>query len=445
MSKRQGRRLLIVDDDASIRAALAERLGARGYRVSTATDGQAALDALRAGFDLALLDLNLPRTDGLSVLRTLREEGLDPTVVVITAHGSVAKAVEAMRLGAYDFLEKPFEPAVLEEALRRASERAGLLRDNRALRGDLVQDGAVVADPRMRQLFETARRAAESDASVLLLGESGTGKEVLARRIHEWSARSDGPFVAVNCAALSDALLESELFGHEKGAFTGAHARHVGKLELAHGGTLFLDEIGDTTPGFQVKLLRALQERSFERVGGNHVVECDLRLLSATHRDLAQEVERGAFREDLYYRVRVIALELPPLRQRPADVPALAEHFLRKIGTELGRPHLSLSDAFRRVLQAYDWPGNARELRNAIERAAVLAQEDVLEPDDLPPELLESGDRKTQEGFHGRVAAFRRRLLEETLNEHGGNQTRAANALGLQRSYLARLIKKYGI
>ncbi len=437
-------RLLIVDDDAAIRAALAERFAARDYAVSTATSGAEAVERVRSGVELALLDLMLPRGDGLWVLGKLREEGLTPTVVVITAHGSIAKAVEAMRAGAYDFLQKPFEAELVEETLRRALERTRLLTENRALRAAQPRDGLVVADPAMERVLGLARKAARSDATVLLLGESGTGKEVLAREIHRASARADGPFVAVNCAALAESLLESELFGHEKGAFTGAHAARAGCIEAAHGGSLFLDEIGDTSPALQGKLLRVLEERTFRRVGGQRELAADLRVIAATNHDLRARVAAGSFREDLYYRLNVIALELPPLRERPRDVAALAHHFLAILAHEVKRPGLALADETLARLAAHAWPGNVRELRNVLERAVVLAEGEVLQPHDLPEEFHASTG-PSADGFHGRVEAFRCELIRQTLAEAGGNQSEAARRLGLQRSYLARLIKKHGL
>ena len=366
-------------------------------------------------------------------------------------------AILAVRRGAYDFLEKPFDPKRLEETVARAAERTRLLAANRALVAATPTRELVFEDPAMERVAGLADRAAASSATVLLLGESGTGKEVLARRVHETSPRREGPFVAVNCAALSETLLESELFGHEAGAFTGATRRRAGKIEASHGGTLFLDEIGDTTPGFQKRLLRVLQEHRFERVGGDRSIEVDLRCIAATNRDLKAMVEAGTFREDLYYRLNVIALELPPLRARRGDVRRLAEHFCAHFAIALGRPGLSLGGAAHAALAAHDWPGNVRELRNVLERAAVLAEGTEITPLDLPPELCATLDGGASEhggpsdsagpcaGFHAQVEAFRKRLLADTLAAHDGHQTRAAESLGLQRSYFARLLKKYDL
>ncbi len=421
-------RILIVDDDPHIRQALVDRFAARKFEVSHAGSGREAFAKIvREQPDVVLLDLQLPEGDGLSVLRRLREEGVEATVVVITAFGSVDKAVQAMKEGAYDFVQKPFEPSLIEETVRRALERTSLKRTVRATPAapPIIGLASIVA---------IAEKAAKSDATVLLLGESGTGKEVVARFIHR-----SGPFVAVNAAALAETLLESELFGHEKGAFTGAQARRAGKFELAHGGTIFLDEIGDISPGMQAKLLRVLQERAFERVGGTDTLTVDVRVIAATNRDLKKRVTEGKFREDLFYRLNVLSISLPPLRERRADVRPLAEHFLREL-----RPAARFAPDVLEALERYDWPGNVRELRNAIERATALLEGEEIAPGDLPPEVLLSATL-TPDSFHGQVEDFRRRLIRETLARFGGNQTKAAEALRLQRTYLARLLRQLGI
>ncbi|HLY09176.1 MAG TPA: sigma-54 dependent transcriptional regulator [Planctomycetota bacterium] len=421
-------RLLVVDDDAHIRQALVDRFAARKFDVHSAGSGREALTRITNEHpDVVLLDLQLPEGDGFWVLKQLREEGAETTVVVITAFGTVDKAVQAMKEGAYDFIQKPFEPALVEETVRRALERSSLRRTVRAQAAEPVVIGLAAA-------LETAKKAAKSDATVLLLGESGTGKEVIARTIHR-----SGPFVAVNAAALAETLLESELFGHEKGAFTGAVARRAGKFELAHGGTLFLDEIGDITPALQAKLLRVLQERAFERVGGTETITVDVRVIAATNRDLRKRVAEGAFREDLFYRLNVLSITLAPLRERRADIRPLAEHVLREL-----KPGVAFGPGVMEAFERYDWPGNVRELRNAIERAVALHEGEAIGPGDLPPELLLSGSLPP-DSFHGQVEDFRRRLIRETLARFGGNQTRAAEALKLQRTYLARLIRQLGI
>ncbi|MFT5079568.1 MAG: two-component system response regulator AtoC [Bacteroidia bacterium] len=438
-------RLLIVDDDQAILDSLAERFEARGYKVTTAETGADAV-ACADGTDVMLLDLQLPAGDGLWVLERLAEVETAPSVVVITAHGTVGRAVEAMKSGAYDFLEKPFAAVRVEEAVARAWERSKLLTSNRVLRGEATAPGFIYADSAMKAIVEVARRAAASTATVLILGQSGTGKEVMARAIHSWSDRADGPFVAVNCAAISESLLESELFGHEAGAFTGAESRRMGRIESSHGGTLFLDEIGDTSPAFQKRLLRVLQERSFERVGGTKSIDVDLRCIAATNKDLKAQVATGSFREDLFYRLHVIALELPTLAKRRADIGLLARHFVQRFGLQLGRPNLHMAPACLAALEAYGWPGNIRELSNVIERAAVLSLQDEIQVDDLHPDIGTPALHAAEpSGFHAQVETFRRETLAAALKRHDGHQTKAAASLFLQRSYFARLLKKYGL
>ena len=372
-------RLLVVDDDVSIADALAERFRARGYSVDVA-HGPSAAEALlgRRPPDVVLCDLQMPEGDGgLGVLRAIRRLGVEATVVVITAYGTIAGAVEAMREGAWDFVEKPFDPDRIEEVVRRAAAHQALRSENRALRA--ARSAAVqpmAADPAMQQVLALANKVAGTDSTVLLTGESGTGKEVLAQTIHAASDRADGPMVAVNCAALSDALLESELFGHEKGAFTGADRRRVGRVEIADRGTLFLDEIGDVSPAFQTRLLRVLQEQCFERVGGATTIDVDIRVIAATNKDLEKAVRDGTFREDLYWRLKVFPIAIPSLRERVEDIVPLAAHFAatldpRRAGS--GKVPQIAGDA-RRALRAYTWPGNVRELRNVIERALVAVR-----------------------------------------------------------------------
>ncbi|HUR29349.1 MAG TPA: sigma-54 dependent transcriptional regulator [Planctomycetota bacterium] len=445
MTRSEGIRLLIVDDDKSIREALRERLAPRGYSITTAASGREALERLRAGVDVALLDLALPHGDGLSVLRVAAEEELDATIIVITAYGTIERAVEAMRLGAYDFLPKPFAPGLVEEALRRAEERSGLRRLAQAQALSADESTVIAGTPAMVELFAAVRKAAASDATVLLCGESGTGKEILARELHRASPRAAGPFVALNCAALPESLLESELFGHEKGAFTGAHTRRVGRIEAAHGGTLFLDEIGDTPPAFQARLLRVLQERAFARVGSSTEISVDLRVVAATHRRLRDEIAAGRFREDLYFRLNVIALDVPPLRERVADIAPLARAFAERAAREAGRSGACIAPDALRALEAWSWPGNVRELENAVERASVLSESGEITLEDLPPEIALGADPEQPTAFHARVEVFRASVIREALAQHAGSPTQAARALGLQRTYLARLIRKYGL
>ena len=445
-------RILVVDDDTDIRTILADRLAARGHDVVEAGDGLQALEiSARDLPDLMLLDLDLPGADGFTVLERLRQETLPPTVVVITAFGTIEKAVEAMRRGAYDFIPKPFQPGHVELTVQKALERNELREENRALRAALPGGKMLVgASVPLRDLMERARKAAESKSTVLLLGESGTGKEVLARSIHAWSPRSARPFVAVNCVALSEELLESELFGHEKGAFTGAHQQKPGKFELANRGTIFLDEVGDIRESLQAKLLRVLQEHEFERVGGTKPIRVDIRVLAATNRDLEEAVNTGRFREDLYYRLNVVRLRLPPLREHPEDIPDLALHFLRKYAAETGKAIEGISPGAMELLRAHRWPGNVRELENAIERAVVLGSGSAIAADDLGLRISTDGRTSTVETvqvgpFHDGVETFKKHLIRRALEEAKGNQTRAAELLGLQRTYLARLIKNLNL
>jgi DNA-binding NtrC family response regulator len=357
-----------------------------------------------------------------------------------------------MKKGAYDFVTKPLDPQHFAIVLAKALERQAL-RDANALLSSELGDryAAIVGDSsQMAEVLDVVRRAAPSGATMLLLGESGTGKEVVARAIHRWSDRRDQPFVVVNCVALSEELLESELFGHEKGAFTGAHQQKRGKLEVAHRGTVFLDEIGDIRPALQAKLLRVLQDQTFERVGGTRPIRTDVRFVAATNRDLRAAVRDGLFRLDLFYRLNVLSVTLPPLRERAGDVPALAQHFLERYRRELKRDQLGLTPEALTCLRRYAWPGNVRELENVIERAAVLADGPDVTPRDLPAEIRETGladglPREAARTYHAAVEEFKRGLLASTLRRTNGNRTRAARLLGLQRTYLARLIRDLGL
>src|SRR5262245_50545009 len=446
-------RVLLVDDDPDFCEALSDRLRSLGFQVSVADRGTEALRLCREEPPaIVLLDLVLPGMDGMVVLETIRREEPDVVVVVITGHGTIARAVEAMKKGAYDFVSKPVDARHLEIVLGKALERQAL-RDANALLSSEVGDryAAIVGDsPQMRAVLDTARRAAPSGATLLLLGESGTGKEVIARAIHRWGRRGDQPFVVVNCVALSEELLESELFGHEKGAFTGAHQQKRGKLEVAHGGTVFLDEIGDIRPVLQAKLLRVLQDQTFERVGGTRPIQTDVRFVAATNRDLRAAVRDGLFRLDLFYRLNVVSVTLPPLRERAGDVPALAQHFLERYRRELKRELRAVTPDALAALRRYTWPGNVRELENVIERAAVLADGPDVTPRDLPGEIREAGltEGMTPEAartYHAAVEEFKRGLIASTLRRTSGNRTRAARLLGLQRTYLARLSRDLGL
>jgi DNA-binding NtrC family response regulator len=456
-------RVLVVDDDPSIRKIIADRMRAQGHEVEVAVDGEAALEAV-ARFDpeLMLLDMKMPKLDGFEVLEALRRTESPPEVVMITAHGNIERAVRAIQTGAADFIAKPFEAAHLDHIVSRVLQAAGLRQRLQHLQTQLSDRHTLVrgSSKTMKEALGLAERAAASNANVLLLGESGSGKEVMARHIHQASPRAEGPFIALNCATLAGDLLESELFGHEKGAFTGAHKSKPGSIELAEGGTLFLDEVGELGAGVQAKLLRVLQEREYQRVGGTKVLDADIRIVAATNRDLRKAVEDGTFREDLYYRLNVVSIRLPPLRDRPEDLEALVEHALARYTAELGRAPLTISQEAWDLLRTYPWPGNVRELNNVIERAAVLAPDDRIEVDDLPEELREleaSADRETStvraipseapeiRPYRDAVLEAKRAIIRRALETTGGHQTRAAELLGVRQPYLARLIKNLGV
>ena len=444
-------RILIVDDDPDILELLSDRLQLMRFEVACAKDGQEALSLLRQEAPpLTLLDLQLPRLSGMDVLHAIRREGLETTVIVITALGTPERAVEAMRAGAYDFIPKPLDPGHLEVVINKALERESLRAENWRLHSELEAEARPIIgrSPAVQDLIRTAKQAAASNATVLLRGESGTGKEILARAIHRWSPRREEPLVIVNCVALSEELLESELFGHEKGAFTGAHQRKRGKAELADGGTLFLDEVGDIRAPLQAKLLRLLQEHEFERVGGTRPIRVDARFIAATNANLEQAMKQGMFRQDLYYRLNVVSLCLPPLRARREDIDDLANHFVAKYCAELKRPPAAISPAAMTLLRGYDWPGNIRELENAIERAVVLSSATEIEPRDLPiaqTSMEEDSEGAADSSYRLAVLNFKRELLRSALLKADGNQTRTAEALGLQRTYLSRLLRELGL
>ncbi|MBL9089228.1 MAG: sigma-54-dependent Fis family transcriptional regulator [Planctomycetia bacterium] len=442
--------VLVVDDDPTLRRALAARLVHWGHRVDEAADGDAALAAIRDGAHaLVLLDLALPGRGGLDVLRAAVADGFAGDIVVLTAHGSVETAVEALRLGAVDFVQKPADLDVLRAVVdrtlgRRRTERVASALAER-LRGG--REPVLGRSPAMARVVDEATRAARSSAVVLVTGESGAGKQVVAELVHARSARAAAPFVYVNCVALADDLVESTLFGHEKGAFTGAVARKEGRIELAAGGTAFLDEIGDTTPRFQTKLLHFLETGQFERVGGTRTLAVDCRIVAATNRDLEAEVRRGTFRADLMYRLDVVRLRVPPLRERPEDVPDLARGFVERFARDAGRGPMRLAAATERALVAYAWPGNVRQLRNVIERMVVLAPGTVLGPELLPPEVLARAAAVPDGALPLKpaVRAFKRDYVVRALERAGGNRTRAADALGIQRTMLTRLLRQLGI
>jgi two-component system response regulator HydG len=443
--------ILIVDDEPAARMTLSILLRKRGHCVVQAEGAKAAAKTLaEMAFDLVVTDLRMPDGDGLEVLRAARGHCPEASVILLTAYAGWESAKEAMRLGAFDYFEKGKEPDEFLHRVDKALEEKGLRRENENLRRQVREryslPGIIGHSKEMQQALDLVMRVAPTDATILIQGESGTGKEVIAKAIHHTSPRTQHPFVAVNCGALPEPLLESEIFGHVKGAFTGATAHKKGLFEEAHGGTFFLDEIGDMPLSLQVKFLRVLQEGEIRRVGSNQATSVDVRVLAATNRDLGQLMQQGQFREDLYYRLNVIPLALPPLRERREDIPALAEHFLRRFGDKQHRPLSLTANAVERLLR-YPWPGNVRELENAMERTAILARNDLIGPDELPPHIA-SGTPLGPAPVLPReqtLAEVEKSHILQTLERCGWNHSQAAEALGIGRTSLWRKLKEYQI
>ncbi|HYQ29570.1 MAG TPA: sigma-54 dependent transcriptional regulator [Polyangiaceae bacterium] len=436
--------VLVVDDEASNLASLEKIFQREGMRVFTADGAKAALELVRRHrVQVVLTDLMMPGTSGAELLRALKEVSPDTEVVLMTAYGTVETAVQAMREGAYDFVEKPLKRMTIVKSVRKAAERQSLVAENRSLRQELkllTNREIVGQSPALRRVLDVATQAAPSSATVLILGESGTGKELIARYIHSKSGRANGPFVGVNCAAIPESILEAELFGHERGAFTGAIAKREGRFARARGGTLFLDEIGELSPAVQVKILRVLQEGEYEPVGG-HTVKADARIVAATNRDLVSEVEAGRFREDLYYRLNVIAVTAPALRARREDIPLLVDHFLGVYCTKNGRARLTVPSEVLRKLMDYSWPGNVRELENVIERAAVLCRSELLGLSDLPDAVASATPRPPSEltfSIGTPLSEVEQRMIRDTLSHTGGDKSLAAQLLGISTRTIYR-------
>ena len=443
---KNGKKILIVDDELSVRNSLREWFLEDGFAVETAEDGNAALQRMHSGpYDIVIIDLKMPGMDGITLERRIRQIDKDAAIIILTAFASVETAVEALKLGAFDYVTKPVDPDELSNTVRNALKQRELESENVRLKAkvsELTLPSPIIGDsPRMRRVLDMISTVAGTDANVVIRGESGTGKELIARAIHVQSDRRFFPIVAVNCGSIPETLLESELFGHEKGAFTGAQYRRKGKIELAHGGTLFLDEIGDIPTKMQVDLLRVLETRRFHRLGGNQEIMSDFRLVCATNRDLEALIAEGSFREDLYYRINVFVIDLPPLRDRPEDIPSLTHHFIAKYAHAMGRPIKDVSPEVEAMLVSYSWPGNVRELENAVERAMVVGREPSLQPDDLPLQLVRTDGEP--EGVT--LAALERRHIERILREEEGNITRAAAMLGIDRGTLYNKLRRYGI
>jgi putative PEP-CTERM system response regulator len=448
--------ILVVDDKDSMRNMLFETLTEEGYRVDAAGDGKQAIDLVNnKSYDVVLTDLRMPDIDGLEVLSKVKEVDEETSVIIMTAYGTIEDAVKAMKQGAYDFITKPFDTEHLCVLVNRALENRRLVAENTFLRQEILAEHGIEniigKNEKMLELEQMVRKVAGSDASVLLQGESGTGKELVARAIHNLSPRKDGPYITINCAAIPGELLENELFGSEKGAFTGSHSRKMGKFEIANGGTIFLDEIGDMETQLQAKLLRVLQQKNFERLGGTKTVDVDVRVIAATNMDLPELIRQKRFREDLYYRLSVFPLGIPPLRERPDDIPLLAGAFLEQYCREMKKPLKALTNDALELLEKYHWPGNVRELENTIERAVILAEGKRVTPEHLAIRLrrtteiqLRDGAGLKEIGAHAQMQAERGTIIR-ILKEVRGNKRKCAKVLRIDYTTLFDKMKKYGI
>ncbi len=440
-------RILIVDDELVVRESLREWFAEDGYTVGAASNGREALQTVQQGpWDIMLIDIKMPGMDGLELQRKLKDVTPDAVVVIMTAYASVDTAVQALKEGAYDYITKPFDPEDLQRIVDKATERQQLVRENEQLKERIAaatadEDDLVGTSPEIEQVRSLVRSVAPTDTTVLVTGESGTGKELVARAIHRASPRRAMPLVIANCAGLPEGLIESELFGHERGAFTGAQYRRKGKFELADGGTIFFDEIGDISAKTQIDLLRVLEDRKITRVGGNQSQEVDFRVIAATNRNLQDMVSQGSFRLDLYYRLNVFNITLPPLRVRRGDLELLAHHFLQRSAREMGRPARSFSPEAMRLLQSYDWPGNVRELQNVVERAVVLQRGEIVQAGDLPlnPSAAPPVDTSLS------LEDVERTHIQRVLDQFEGNVSRAARALGIDRVTLYNKIRRYDL
>ncbi len=457
--------VLVVDDSSDIRLTMAEVLKAKGFSVESASDGQEAIELLgNRFFDIVLTDLSMPRKTGMDVLRYVTQHSPETICIIITGFGSIQGAVEALKIGAYDYLCKPIKPDEVTILIDKALEVRNLKRENKNLKKELKTrygfDNIVGNSKAMQEVFGLVEKVADTDSTVLITGESGTGKELIAHAIHYASDRKEGPFIPVNCAAIPEELLESELFGHEKGAFTHAIKTRIGRFELANKGTIFLDEIGEMSPSLQVKLLRVLQERKFERVGGAKTISVDIRVVAATNQDLEKAVKEGRFREDLFYRLNVIPIHVPPLRERRSDIPLLAKHFLKKYCKGKKKCVEGITDEALEILSRYNWPGNVRELENIIERMVILTNGSMITKEDLPYQIIEkAGDTLSVRGMAADVLEFpedglslsqavselEKRLILKALERTGGVKNRAAKLLKMNRTTLIEKMKKLGL
>ena len=454
--KKTTERILVVDDDLEIRESVADVLRQAGYDVDEAKDGKKAIKCIDAGsYDLVLTDLNLPKLDGMKVLRHVLDESPDTICIILTGFGTIKGSVEAIKMGAFDYISKPVKSDEIVIVVEKALNYRRLERENVLLKQQLrkkYQFENFIGDSKpIQKVFELIEKVADTDSTVLITGESGTGKELIAKAIHYNSYRRDNPMVVINCGAIPEELLESELFGHEKGAFTGAHKMRVGRFELANGGTIFLDEIGDMSPNLQVKLLRVLQEQKFERVGGTRTLEIDVRIIAATNKNLINAVNRGTFRQDLYYRLNVIPIKVPPLRHRKSDIPLLIDFFFKRIDPRKRNGISGFSSDAGEALVAYDWPGNVRELENMVERMSILANGDQVELEDVPESIKGKGSKieavevtipKDGIVFDQAVEEYEKKLILEALNETNWVKTKAAKLLNINRTTLIEKMKK---
>ncbi|MCP4676744.1 MAG: sigma-54-dependent Fis family transcriptional regulator [Deltaproteobacteria bacterium] len=460
-TKNEPIQILIADDEPNMRKVLRAMLEHDGYDVHPVGDGEEALSTLSENhIDIVITDLKMPKLDGMALLRKITEQYGGLPVVMITAHGTVDTAVEALKLGAFDYITKPFERHLMREVLAKAARTSELSRKEPSMERDQTGRFQIIgrSEP-MQKVFEVVDRVADTPSTVLITGDSGTGKELIARALHENSGRRDNPYIRVNCAAIPPTLIESELFGYEKGAFTGAETAKPGRFELAHDGTLFLDEIGEVSLEMQVKLLRAIQEGEFERVGGIVTTEVDVRLIAATNQDLRKRIADGQFRDDLFYRLNVVQIDLPPLRKRPADIPLLVDHFITKFNSRLNKSVAGVDEEAMGALLTYGWPGNIRELENVVERCMLFCDGDTLVAKDLPPEVtgdervIGTGEITVPEDLGGGLkdkvkaatASLERQLINRALEQTGRNVTRAARLLKISRKSLQTKMKDFGL
>ena len=442
--------ILVVDDEQTAADTVREYLVDEGFHAYATYSGPQALE-LMAGqpVNVAVIDLRMPQMDGMTLLQEIQQRHPDTYVVMVTAYATISTAVEAMKNGAHDYITKPFKLDELSLVIQRAVEQERLREENRSLKQQLDQryglENVIGVSPRMKEIYRTIHKLAPTDATVLICGESGTGKELIARAIHHNSDRKNGHFLTIDCGALPRDLLESELFGHVRGSFTGAVATKYGLFEAAQGGTVFLDEISNAPEEIQVKLLRVLQEREIRRIGDTQPIQVDVRVIAATNRCLEERIQNGQFREDLYYRLNVVPIELPLLRERTEDIPLLACHFLQQHAKSHNRPAKAISEAAMKHLIAYDWPGNVRELEHAIERSVILCEGATIEPDDLPPRQRNTEPADDDEALTILVQRYEKTLIQTALTRHRGNQYRAAKELGVSRQSLQYKLKKYGL